>query len=432
VSSRPADEPLAIVRPAHGAASDAPELSSKDVLTALFKRKAGIAAIAFAVAAVVAVVTLLTPKVYEARATILVKFGREYVVRPEVGQERPLVGITSEEVLNSEVQILTSDDLVRAVVQQIGADRLFPKSSLSFGDDGTSSADRATRKALKALSVEAVRRSSVIQIAFEHREPQLAGEFVNELLALYQDKRLEVFSGAKSDFAEVQLGAYEEELKKQEHRLENFRQKHGVFVYAQQMEMLLRRQSELDAQRRDAAVRLGELRKSIASIQRELARTSHSPDVRGQLQRDVIRMSADEESFRSREASVGQLLRNIEAEIRTLDLNERELQVIQRDRAEAERNFQAFRAKAEEQRLASSLDQMKVSNVSVIQRATAPTKRVKPRVAVNVALGVVLGVLTGLLYAAAAEYLSQSMSTPQAVERRLQLPVLATVAHRRD
>jgi uncharacterized protein involved in exopolysaccharide biosynthesis len=142
-------------------------------------------------------------------------------------------------------------------------------------------------------------------------------------------------------------------------------------------------------------------------------------------------MQADEESTRSREGSLGELLRRIEGEIRELDLNERELQAIQRDRAEAERNYQAFRAKAEEQRLASELDEMKVSNVSVIQGPTVPTKHARPRKALNLAVGAAFGILSGLLYAMIAEYLSQSMSTPHAVARRLQLPVLVTVSRRR-
>jgi uncharacterized protein involved in exopolysaccharide biosynthesis len=421
---------LTVVRPPPTTfAAEAPDLSTKDVLSALFKRKQGIAVAALAVLLAVAAVTFAMPKTYEARASLMVKFGREHVVRPEVGQERPMVAMSAEEILNSEVLILTSDDLLREVVTAIGLERLFAERP--FWADPPASVDAALAGLRAALSVEAVRRSSVLQVAFEHRDPVVARDVVTELVTRYRDKRLEVFSAGKSEFADVQLGAYSEELKKQERRLETFRQQHGVFVYAQQMEMLLQRRSDLDAQHRDAGVRLGETRKALSSLRRELGRTSHAPDVRTQINRDIIRLQAEEESLQSRQVSLAELLRGVASEIRQLDLNERELQVIQRDRAEAERNYQAFRTKAEEQRLASELDQMKVSNVSVIQGATVPTRHARPRVGLNLAVGVVFGLLSGLLYAIVAEYLSQSMSTPHAVERRLGLPVLATVARRR-
>jgi uncharacterized protein involved in exopolysaccharide biosynthesis len=149
------------------------------------------------------------------------------------------------------------------------------------------------------------------------------------------------------------------------------------------------------------------------------------------VKRDVIRMQADEQSFRSREASLASLLHNVEKQIRELDLNERELQALKRDLADSERNYQTFKAKAEELRLSADLNQMKVSNISVIHSASVPTSSTKPRVKLNLALGVALGLLTGLIYAIVAEYLSQAMSTPHGAERRLQLPVLVAVPHKR-
>jgi uncharacterized protein involved in exopolysaccharide biosynthesis len=428
---RAAGEPLSVVRPQIGAGIGADhDYSSKDVLAALFKRKVAIGALALAVATLVAVVTFAMPKIYEARASVLVKFGREYVVRSEVGEARPQIAMTPEEVLNSEVEILTSDDLVRGVIETIGLPRLFPRTRISFGDD-LPALDEAARSVSKALRVEAVRRSSVIQVAFEHRDPAVAADVVNLLVERYKEKHVEVFGEQRSGFAEVQLAAYAEKLKDAERKLEGFRQKHRVFAYDQQMEMLLRRKGELDSARRDALVKIGELRQGLDSMNGTLDRSSYAPEVRSGVKRDVIRMQADEQSFRSREASLASLLHNVEKQIRELDLNERELQALKRDLADSERNYQTFKAKAEELRLSADLNQMKVSNISVIHSASVPTSSTKPRVKLNLALGVALGLLTGLIYAIVAEYLSQGMSTPHGAERRLQLPVLVAVPHKR-
>jgi uncharacterized protein involved in exopolysaccharide biosynthesis len=359
-----------------------------------------------------------------------VRFGREYVVRPEVGQDRPLVAMSSEEILNSEVQILTSDDLLRAVAEGVGVERILAPRWFARRDPAPTT-EGAAAAIGKGLSVEAVRRSSVLQIAFEHTDPAVAADVVNLLVERYQDKHLAVFGDKKSEFAELQLATYEKKLRESSRKLEEFRQRHGVFVYDQQMEMLLRRKTELDASRRDAGVKLGELRKGLASMRRDLGRSPHAPDVRSQLNRDIIRMQAEEQSFQSREADLAALLAGVDKQIRELDLNERQLQALKRDLADDEKNYQLFKAKHEELRLNADLDQMRVSNINVIHAATVPTVHKSPRVKLNLALGVVLGVLTGLLYAIVAEYLSQGLSTPHAAERRLQLPVLVAVPHKR-
>jgi len=52
---------------------------------------------------------------------------------------------------------------------------------------------------------------------------------------------------------------------------------------------------------------------------------------------------------------------------------------------------------------------------------------VKPKKRLNIALGIILGAVSGLGLAFLSEYTGQGLSTPESAERRLGLPVLATV-----
>ena len=92
------------------------------------RRRGRMIQIFLAVLALVAVATFVPPRMYETRARILVKYRSEYVYRPQVGEARLPIALAPEEILNSEMSILTSDELVREVIEELGVTRLYPGS----------------------------------------------------------------------------------------------------------------------------------------------------------------------------------------------------------------------------------------------------------------------------------------------------------------
>jgi capsular polysaccharide biosynthesis protein len=55
---------------------------------------------------------------------------------------------------------------------------------------------------------------------------------------------------------------------------------------------------------------------------------------------------------------------------------------------------------------------------------------VNPRAGLSLAFGVVLALLTGVGYVLIAERVTQRITTPEAAEKRLDLPVLATISRK--
>ena len=104
--------------------------SLRDFLTVLFKHKYTILIIFFAVVTTVTVGSFLLPPTYEAKSSLLIKFGREYIYRSEVGERasdsRPLIPLNQEEVINSEIQILTSRDLIEKVITTLKVENIYP------------------------------------------------------------------------------------------------------------------------------------------------------------------------------------------------------------------------------------------------------------------------------------------------------------------
>jgi uncharacterized protein involved in exopolysaccharide biosynthesis/Mrp family chromosome partitioning ATPase len=91
-----------------------------------------------------------------------------------------------QNVMNSEMAILSSLDLAKQVATNFGADKILAKSG---GGRDLIAAASAVKGNLK---VESVRDSSVIYLTFRHADPELVGPVLTELIQDYQDKHVQV------------------------------------------------------------------------------------------------------------------------------------------------------------------------------------------------------------------------------------------------
>jgi len=147
------------------------------------------------------------------------------------------------------------------------------------------------------------------------------------------------------------------------------------------------------------------------------------------LEREMIKTEAELSSQMAKNAALREQVTQLDIEIRTLDLRENELQNLKREMSTNERNYKTYLEKVEEARISDDLNRQKMTNISVIQAAAVPAKPIKPKKALNIVLGVILGAVSGLGLAFFNEYTAQGLSTPESAERRLGLPVLATLKH---
>ena len=213
----------------------------RDILTILFKHKIKILITFLVVAIGVTLFALQIPKTYEAKSVLLVKFGREFFSRPEAGsgtERSAALTIRPETIIRGEMSILTSRDLSSKVVSALGPQNIYPDLAKSSGTE-RSVTEAALRWFEESLSVTVAPGSSLIQVAFTHKDPAVAAKAVNMLVDLFKEKHLEVFSTTSTSFLEAQLGAYEKRLKESESNLAAFKRKHGVISFDEQKSALL-------------------------------------------------------------------------------------------------------------------------------------------------------------------------------------------------
>jgi uncharacterized protein involved in exopolysaccharide biosynthesis len=235
------------------------------LLNILFKHKSKILASLFITGVVTVLVSFSTPRLYEAKSTVMVQLGREFVYRPEFGD--PVTGTRYRlaEVINSETQILNSSDLRERVLETIGISGIYPDMV-----DKENPMEFAVRALGEGLVIKSIADSNIIHVFFKHQDPAVAANVLNELIKEFLAKHVQVFGESRAPFLEEQMRTYEEQLDEAESELEAFRQKHGVFDIADQTRLLLKQRSDLSVSMNSTNNEIKELEQKIATLDEQL------------------------------------------------------------------------------------------------------------------------------------------------------------------
>ncbi len=230
---------------APGQPADFAENPARELLAILARGKWTVLLVFLGVTGLVTWGTLRERPLYEAESSLMVRIGREYVYRSEVGRTETARTPSLSEMVNSEVEILSSRDLAEQVVREIGVEVLYP-DLLETVPDAHLAAEMAVLRFRKAAAIRAVLESSVIKVGFEHEVPQLAADAVNRLVERFKDKHVEVFGEERASKLEAQLETRVAHLAEAERALAEFKRQSGVFDLDAQRNLLLDRRERLD------------------------------------------------------------------------------------------------------------------------------------------------------------------------------------------
>lgn len=180
---------------------------------------------------------LLLPT-YQAETKILIERERvDPVVTPQpdqTNQQVAALNITQQE-LNSEVELLDSEDLLRKVV--LKCDLQHPKTPVGkmvalatqwwMSDD--EKLEGATRKLASDLNIEQLSQTNVIRVQYPARDPNLASQVLSTLNAVYREKHVAAHrASGQFDFFKDETDQYRKGLMLAEDRLTNFPREQGV------------------------------------------------------------------------------------------------------------------------------------------------------------------------------------------------------------
>lgn len=188
----------------------------EDVYFVLFRRKWLI--LIFCIAGLVAAAAAwkFTPRLFTSKAKLLVRYVVEgtAVVPPGGDEQIRQADHRGESILDTEVNILTSQDLIRDVVEAVGPDRI-----LGHAGAGVGAASASIRS---GLVVNVPRKSTTMQVSFSHEDADVTSEVLEQLTTLYQKKHKEIHQSGntyeliarKTDEMRLRLRETEDALEK--------------------------------------------------------------------------------------------------------------------------------------------------------------------------------------------------------------------------
>jgi uncharacterized protein involved in exopolysaccharide biosynthesis len=203
---------------------------------------------------------------YQANMKVLVRKGRADA--PVSAAEDAPIDLTrmaiTEEELNSEVELLRDDEVLRKVVEQTGGGGRDWFHFLRLGEGNAERVERAARRLAKKLEVEPVKKTNLIAVSYAADDPQVAAKVLQAVANAYLEKHMEVHRpSGEFHFFEQQTGESRRQLDESQRKLLYFTSGHGVVAAAQQRDLALQKLSEVDSNYRQTRIDLAETQQRV-------------------------------------------------------------------------------------------------------------------------------------------------------------------------
>ena len=156
---------------------------------------------------------ILAVPMYQTSGSVLVKFGSDADARvnnPTGNQQ--ISTIDRREIMQSNLDILQSHDLLKLVMEKVGIDRIYPGITDSVGSTDSPVEVAIQRMQRKHLTIKSSQQSNVIDINVLNQDPVIAKEVVQEIQNIFIARQLEIFNKPQTNFLQLQVKESEEKL----------------------------------------------------------------------------------------------------------------------------------------------------------------------------------------------------------------------------
>jgi uncharacterized protein involved in exopolysaccharide biosynthesis len=222
-------------------------------------------------AGAVAAVMLATP-MYHAQLKLLVKHDRaDSVVSADARPDNSRTELSENDVY-SQVELVRSDDLLEKVATEAGlAKRLVDSEAVGSEAEAVAVATRQLRNDLK---VAPIKRTWLIDVAYQSEDPRTARHVLDTLTRLYLEKHLTLHrpSGIHKFFSE-QTEQARADLQAAQDRWLEFNRNNGVVSPELERAAMVQKFLEFDAMRAQAAAAGLEASQRLSAVRKELSNT---------------------------------------------------------------------------------------------------------------------------------------------------------------
>ncbi|MCC6798327.1 MAG: hypothetical protein IT366_24655 [Candidatus Hydrogenedentes bacterium] len=458
---------------------DTRQIFLRDILTVLFKRKALILLFIVVVVVGVYICNMIWPQTYESIAKVQLLRGRE-TLQPTTpltdSATTPLISMTEEDV-NTEIQMIYSDDVLREVVKEAklveegfggggGAGRAVASGvrdavnglQVAVGLQKQPEATEAAVETLRAaIAVSAIKDSYTMDIRCRMGSPDRAKDVLEILLAKYQEKHNEVFStsDAATEALEIKLLDFRNDWSAAQDALKTFRESKNVYGLEDERKILVEEYTKA----KKLATQLSEIgtvppdavnKPNDSEIMAQLSRETESSVItelrlrllelilrrneqvtsKGPNHPDVISINSQiEQAVKRLNDAIGNATSSSQKQIAELETRLKELNAVidEHDALQEQAKIQQdaytfFAQRVQEAKVNTQLSDVGVNNIVVVSKPSLATNPIRPRKAFNMLLGLIAAVVGAIGLAFFLDYLDHGLKTPEDLEHYLGVP----------
>lgn len=417
------------------------ELTSRGMMTTLFRHRYKLLISFFACLALAITYIMTAVPAYQSTGSLLVKFGRS--ATPDVfdfksGGGGEVSQNDRREIMQSNMQILESRDLLRGLVHEFGVETLYPglTAQLRPGDNPVETA--ITKLQGDDIIAKSPLNSDIIEVTLFNRDPQLSAKFLQKLFDQFITLQSDVYNKAQTDFLAEQVKQAAEKLHQSQKALREYKERVGISSIDEELPRLLERKNtasnialtamdkakerleELEAEETALLATYHPDSPAVQKIRMSIAKARQQVEQRQQDLRDGGAYEDGSQTFVSAEmARIQKRIEKLEAVRTRHDDLDRQVKI-------DEENYKTFATRSEAARVNQTLNEQKITRITILDTPMAATRPSRPRKMITLLFAMLAGVIIGLGAALIAETMDDRFSTPSQVGQSLQLPVLAS------
>lgn len=302
-----------------------PGRMAKNLIAPLLRRRRVLVIIFLIVFLPIAAAVLFLPGDYVSETKILVqrqRFDPVITANSATQDASTTQSMTrlQEEDVDSEIDLLEGDDLLRQVVVQSGLWDHVPTWRRSLPIPLAPKEERiakGVRHLRDALEIEPPNRSNIVTVRYHSSNPKQAAAVLKSLANAYLEKHIEVHRPAGStEFFKHEVEQNRHNLQQATQRLAEFTTREGVVSADAENNTLLQKISEFDASLQNAKGQISSTQQRIQNLQIQLSKTS--PRITTQVKTSAVAIDGLKSHLYELQAKRSELLTKYQPGYRTV------------------------------------------------------------------------------------------------------------------
>lgn len=314
-------------RRAAGGFGARPKYAPTDFVTLLWRERFLMLAVFVVIVALGFAFATTLKKTYTAQSSLFVRLGQEYVYEPRAGDAGRGAVPNTDEVIQSEAEILGSGELRERVIRKIGFANIFPKHAAKYAaatPEGKRKLMAEGRDAIgKSLKIETAPDNSIIRLAYQSDDPEMAEKVLNTLLEEYLIYRRSLLIGGDNRVLQRQRDIFAQKLADADTAYQSFLATNDIGDFTAQKTTLTQLQAQVEQQKYAIDAQLQDRTGRLAAVEAELARTPPEAilyrDTDMSAQAKLAQLKLDREGLLARYTPNAQPVLDINAQIAQLE-----------------------------------------------------------------------------------------------------------------